>query len=118
MKSTVNAATTRTPVAAITIQKKIAELTGKLNTTQLRALLTHAESFLSTYNNASQKLSEREEEVLLLISRGYSRREIGLSLGITSNTASTHIANIYQKLGVTNIAEATRYVMQRNRRFD
>ncbi len=117
MKSTVNAATTRTPVAAIAIQKKIAELTGKLNTTQLRALLTHAESFLSTYNT-SQKLSEREEEVLLLISRGYSRREIGLSLGITSNTASTHIANIYQKLGVTNIAEATRYVMQRNRRFD
>ena len=56
-------------------------------------------------------LSAREQEVLVLVSNGYSRREIGDALEISVNTAARHISNIYRKLGVTSVAEATRYAM-------
>ena len=52
-------------------------------------------------------LSNREIDVLTLIASGYSRREIGAALSITPNTASSHIANIYRKLNISTIAEAT-----------
>jgi DNA-binding NarL/FixJ family response regulator len=56
-------------------------------------------------------LSKREQEVLVLLSNGYSRREIGDALGISVNTAARHISNIYRKLGITSVAEATRYAL-------
>ena len=95
------------------VKSRIDALTSQLSTSQLKALLCHAES-LNNYNTGSENLeslSSREREVLLLVSNGYSRREIGEALGITANTAAKHISNIYQKLGVTTVAEATRYVL-------
>ena len=47
------------------------------------------------------KLSKREHEVLLLLSRGHSSIYIGKNLFISENTARTHIRNIYRKTGVT-----------------
>lgn len=58
------------------------------------------------------ELSKREHEVLVLVSNGYSRREIGEALEISVNTAARHISNIYRKLGVTSVAEATRYALE------
>ena len=57
-------------------------------------------------------LSKREHEVLVLVSNGYSRREIGEALEISVNTAARHISNIYRKLGVTSVAEASRYALE------
>lgn len=58
------------------------------------------------------KLSAREKEVLVLIASGYSRNEISASLGVTYNTASTHISNIYTKLSISTIAEATQLALR------
>jgi len=52
-------------------------------------------------------LSVREKDVLTLIASGYTRREIGDALCVSSNTAASHIASIYRKLGIGTIAEAT-----------
>ena len=60
---------------------------------------------------SAAELSAREQEVLVLVSNGYSRREIGDALEISVNTAARHISNIYRKLGVISVAEATRYAM-------
>lgn len=57
-------------------------------------------------------LSCREKEVLTLIANGYSRKQVGDSLGISSNTAARHISTIYSKLDVSSIAEATRYAIR------
>lgn len=57
-------------------------------------------------------LSGREREVLTLIANGYSRKQVGDSLGISSNTAARHISTIYSKLEVSSIAEATRYAIK------
>lgn len=55
------------------------------------------------------RLTGREQEVLVLVAHGYSRRAIGESLSISMNTAARHIANIYAKLGVSTVAEATQW---------
>jgi len=45
-------------------------------------------------------VSDREKEIVLSIMQGYSNKEISDKLFISVNTVKTHIANIYQKMGV------------------
>jgi len=100
-------------LAAIATKRKLVAITNELTNSQLDELLFHVESFISTHLNAgaSEQLSKREREVLILLSQGYNRREIGFALHISANTAASHITNIYQKIDVSSVAEATRYAM-------
>ncbi|MGH8917730.1 MAG: HD domain-containing phosphohydrolase, partial [Actinomycetes bacterium] len=52
-------------------------------------------------------LTDREREVLALVARGQSIRQIGQTLTISPKTADAHIQHIYTKLGVTTRAGAT-----------
>lgn len=47
-----------------------------------------------------EKLSAREIEVLELVAKGASNKEIGQSLSISVATVKTHLIHIYSKLGV------------------
>lgn len=49
---------------------------------------------------AQEKLSAREIEVLELVAKGASNKEIGKSLSISVATVKTHLIHIYGKLGV------------------
>jgi DNA-binding CsgD family transcriptional regulator/tetratricopeptide (TPR) repeat protein len=51
-------------------------------------------------------LTSREEEVLSLIARGYTDREIAATLVISAKTASVHVSHILRKLGAPNRREA------------
>ncbi len=51
-------------------------------------------------------LTDREREVLRLLARGMSNREIGTELFITPKTASVHVSNILGKLGAASRTEA------------
>jgi DNA-binding NarL/FixJ family response regulator/tetratricopeptide (TPR) repeat protein len=51
-------------------------------------------------------LTDREREVLSLLTRGLSNREIGTELFITPKTASVHVSNILGKLGAASRTEA------------
>lgn len=53
-----------------------------------------------------KKLTARETEVLGLLARGLSNRDIGARLYISETTAKFHVGNILRKLGVTCRAEA------------
>lgn len=63
-------------------------------------------------NSASPKLMEsdglssRESEVLVLIGKGLSRREVGELLHLSDNTIATHVRNVYRKLNISSRAEA------------
>jgi len=59
-----------------------------------------------------ERLTTRERQVLALIAAGYTRREIAEKLHISHNTASCHVAHIYEKLKVSTIAEATRVALE------
>ena len=51
-------------------------------------------------------LSAREREVLELIVRGRSNKEIGSSLGVAENTVKNHVKVILGKLGVQDRTQA------------
>ena len=52
-------------------------------------------------------LSTREIEVLQLLARGETNREIATTLGISERTVDRHVSNIYTKLDVSSRAAAT-----------
>jgi DNA-binding NarL/FixJ family response regulator len=53
-------------------------------------------------------LSARELEILLLAARGLSNRQIGAALYVTEGTVKRHLANTYEKMGVSSRGQATR----------
>src|SRR5207237_9190878 len=57
-------------------------------------------------------LSEREVEVLRLLTRGLTVREVGRQLFISPKTADRHAQNIYAKIGVSSRAAAAMFAMQ------
>ena len=54
----------------------------------------------------SEALTPRENDVLQLIAKGFSRPEVANLLGLTINTVASYTKNIYQKLNVSSRAEA------------
>ena len=57
-------------------------------------------------------LTQREVEVLRLITQGKSNRDIGEELVITESTVRRHVSNIYDKISVSNRTEAARYALE------
>jgi len=58
-------------------------------------------------------LSQREIEVLRLMAQGSANKEIASRLTISESTVKTHIANIFQKLGVNGRTEAVTQALHR-----
>ena len=56
-------------------------------------------------------LTARQAEILALVASGMSNRDIAASLVLSAGTVERHLANVYQKLGVTNRVGATRYAL-------
>lgn len=56
-----------------------------------------------------QQLTDRERQVLHLISDGRSNKEVALELGISPKTVSVHRTNIMSKLNVQNTVELIRF---------
>jgi HD-GYP domain-containing protein (c-di-GMP phosphodiesterase class II) len=57
-------------------------------------------------------LTEREVEVLRLLARGRSMKEIARALGISVKTVDNHIQNLYGKIGVSTRAGATLFAIE------
>lgn len=53
-----------------------------------------------------EKLSQREQEIILLLSKGLRYKEIADKLYVSTETVRTHIRNIYQKLQVNSRTDA------------
>ena len=52
------------------------------------------------------RLTRREREILILVARGRSNRQIARDTGVTVRTVKFHTGNIYSKLRVGSRAEA------------
>jgi len=57
-------------------------------------------------------LTDREVEVLQLLTRGLTNKEIATSLDISAKTAGHHVQHLLEKLGVTTRAAATMVAMK------
>ena len=57
-------------------------------------------------------LTEREREVLQLVARGRTYKELGLELGIAAKTAENHVRNILGKLHLSRRSDLVRYAVE------
>ena len=62
---------------------------------------------------ASDVLSERELEVLVLVARGASNKEVGRGLRISEATVKSHLLRIFRKLGVEDRTAAVMVAMEK-----
>ena len=83
---------------------------------------TMASRLLSEFNALSRRveeergnvprLSDRELEVLRLVARGFSNRDIATELVIAENTVKNHVRNILEKLQLRSRMEAAMYAVR------
>ncbi|HRW47542.1 MAG: HD domain-containing protein [Caldilineaceae bacterium] len=66
----------------------------------------------STRKETVAGLSEREVEVLRLLARGQTMKQVAEQLIISYKTVDRHVQNIYTKIGVSTRAGATLFVME------
>jgi DNA-binding NarL/FixJ family response regulator len=59
-----------------------------------------------------EPLTEREREVLALVARGHSNKEIAARLDITERTARTHVSNILGKLDLASRTQAALWAIE------
>ncbi|MFK4834928.1 response regulator [Microbacterium sp. ZW T2_14] len=58
-------------------------------------------------------LTPRELDVLRLVARGHSNKQIAVALGIGESTVKTHLLKIFERLGVTDRTRAATLAMER-----
>ena len=69
---------------------------------------------VSTTDSELDLLSAREQEVMRLIARGYTYKEVAHDLFISIKTVETHVSSVLRKLQLSNRNELTRWAMQRH----
>lgn len=69
---------------------------------------------LSTIDEELDSLSPREREVLKLIARGYSYREVAKELFISIKTVETHVSSVLRKLQLSNRHQLTKWATDRH----
>lgn len=63
--------------------------------------------------NAAPELSRRERDVVRMLPRGLTNKEMALELGIEEVTVALHLRSIYRKLDVRNRTQAVRLLLER-----
>ena len=69
---------------------------------------------ISSIDEELDKLSAREREVLKLIARGYSYREVAKELFISIKTVETHVSSVLRKLQLSNRHQLTKWATDRH----
>jgi HD-GYP domain-containing protein (c-di-GMP phosphodiesterase class II) len=85
---------------------------GRLDADAVEAILGAAGHRVSRRREGPAGLTAREVEVLRLLARGLSNKEIAKQLVISPKTAGNHIEHIYSKIGASTRAKASLFAMQ------
>lgn len=85
---------------------------GRLDGDAVNAVLTAAGHRVRQKRDWPAGLTSREVEVLRLVARGLSNKEIAAHLVISPKTAGTHVEHIYTKIDVSNRAQASLFAMK------
>jgi HD-GYP domain-containing protein (c-di-GMP phosphodiesterase class II) len=85
---------------------------GRLNAEAVNAVLAAAGHQVRRQPNQIAGLSPREIEVLSLLVRGLSNKQIAAQLVVSARTVGSHIEHIYTKIGVSARGPAAMYAMR------
>jgi HD-GYP domain-containing protein (c-di-GMP phosphodiesterase class II) len=100
------------PTAEAAAELRAEVRAGRLDGTVVDAVLEAAGHRLPRRREAVAGLTAREVEVLILLARGLSNRQIAERLVITPKTAGNHIEHIYAKIGASSRAGAAMFAVQ------
>lgn len=78
----------------------------------VNAVLTAAAHATNVRAEHPAGLTDRELEVLRLVARGLTNKEVATRLEISTRTAGHHLEHVFEKLGVNTRAGATMFAMQ------
>ena len=81
-------------------------LLGALRGEVVGAWLRDGQGATRSNPEGAGRLTARQREIVALIARGATDKEIGAALGIRTATAQKHVANLLRRLGVPNRAAA------------
>ncbi|WP_055428224.1 LuxR C-terminal-related transcriptional regulator [Bifidobacterium aesculapii] len=68
---------------------------------------------VGAHDEELDRLSNREQEVMRLIARGYTYKEVAAELFISIKTVETHMSSVLRKLQLSNRTELTRWAADR-----
>ncbi|GAA1117390.1 hypothetical protein GCM10009630_13860 [Kribbella jejuensis] len=80
---------------------------GRLDGDAVNAVLRAAGLRTQVRREQPAGLTSRELEVLALLARGQTNKQIARELGVAPKTVSNHVEHVYTKLGVGSRAAAT-----------
>ena len=84
----------------------------KQATTRLTSLATGGIRTHAHAHAPEDELTEREREVISLIARGYTNKQIAETLTVTEKTARNHVSHILEKLGLARRSEAAAFAVE------
>jgi DNA-binding NarL/FixJ family response regulator len=85
---------------------------GRLDGEAVRLVLAAAGHRAAALAQWPGGLTNREVDVLRLLARGHTNRQMARQLGLSPKTVSNHVEHTYAKLGVSSRAAATLYATQ------
>jgi len=102
---------------ALPAEQAVAELraevrAGRLDGAAVDAVLEAAGHRVPRRRQAVAGLTAREVEVLILLARGMTNRQIAERLVVTPKTAGNHVEHIYAKIGASSRAAAAMFAVQ------
>lgn len=84
-----------------------------LNNTTTQKTVTRINNIASGAAHVpGEELTEREREVLALVSRGYTNKQIAETLYVSEKTARNHVSHILDKLGLSRRSEAAAFAVE------
>ena len=72
----------------------------------------------SVAEKSTPTLTDRERQIMRLVSEGLSNKEIGRRLNLTDGTIKVHLHHIFQKLEVSNRTALAAFAMSQDDHFD
>lgn len=76
---------------------------------QLASQLLNEFSYTKSRDEEIEILTKREKEILQLVAKGISNKDIAINLDISEHTVKNHMKNILQKLHLENRVQLARY---------
>jgi len=87
-------------------------VSGRLDPDAVDAVLGAAGHRVRRRREGPASLTHREVEVLVLLARGLSNKEIGARLVVSPKTVGHHVEHVYRKIGCSTRAAASLFAMQ------
>ena len=85
---------------------------GRLDADAVAAVLGAADGSTRRRPSGAAGLTARQLEVLRLVARGLSNREIARRLGVSPRTVDRHVSDVYERIGVSSRAAAAMFTIE------